>query len=278
MNRSKPQTPTGMMSRIAIFLYGVVAYLAFLASFPYAVGFLGNFAVPKSLDSAPSRPWQMALLIDAALLGLFAMQHSLMARKWFKRMITRVIPQSAERSTYVLASSLALGLVLLKWEPLGGVIWRVDSLAGRVALYTAFGLGWVLVLVTTFVINHFDLFGLRQVWLALRGKPQTGLKFVAPLLYRIVRHPLYFGWLLTFWCTPDMTASHLFFAMMCTGYILVAIRFEEADLAKDHPEYAVYRRQVPMLIPRITRQVQLLPLEASAVRQGTSLSRAASGD
>jgi protein-S-isoprenylcysteine O-methyltransferase Ste14 len=237
------------MRRFAIFVYGAGSYVAFLATFLYALGFVGNFVVPKSLDSPAEGPWAVALAIDIGLLSLFALQHSVMARPAFKRMITRVIPAAAERSTYVLASSLALAFLFWKWEPLGGVVWDVSSTAGRMALYAGFAFGWGLVLVTTFVINHFDLFGLRQVWRELQGKPQTGLKFVTPVLYRIVRHPLYVGWLFAFWCAPTMTAAHLLFASVTTAYILVAIRLEEADLMKEHPEYAVYRREVPMLLP-----------------------------
>lgn len=237
------------MRRIAIFLYGTASYVVFLASFLYAIGFIGNFAVPKSLDSPAEAPWQTALAIDLGLLSLFAVQHSVMARPAFKRMITHVIPAAAERSTYVLASSVALIFLFWKWAPLGGVVWDVQSDAGRVALYAGYAFGWGLVLMATFVINHFDLFGLRQVWRELRGQPQAGLKFVMPALYRIVRHPLYVGWLFAFWCTPTMTATHLLFAGVTTAYILVAIQLEEADLIKEHPEYAVYRREVPMLLP-----------------------------
>jgi methanethiol S-methyltransferase len=257
MNTQNSQ-PRGLMFRAAIFAYGAVAYLMFLAVFLYAIGFIGNFAVPKTLDAKPSMPWQTALLLDAALLAAFAVQHSVMARKSFKRMLTRIIPQSAERSTFVLASNAALALLFWLWQPLGGSVWRIESTAGRALMYTAYGFGWALVLVATFVINHFDLFGLRQVWREFQGKPQTALRFTAPLLYRIVRHPLYVGWLFVFWSTPDMTITHFFFAVMTTGYILVAIQFEERDLVKDHPEYAVYRRQVPMLVPRIARPVQNL--------------------
>jgi methanethiol S-methyltransferase len=244
------------MRRITIFLYGAVSYLMFLAVFLYAIGFIGNFAVPKSLDSPAEGSWQTALAIDLGLLSLFAVQHSVMARPAFKRMITRVIPKAAERSTYVLASSLALVFLFWKWAPLGGVVWDVQSGAGRAALYAGYAFGWGLVLVTTFLINHFDLFGLRQVWREMRGQPQTGLKFVTPMLYRVVRHPLYVGWLCTFWFTPTMTVTHLLFAGMTTAYILVAIRFEEADLMKEHPEYAAYRREVPMLVPGRLRSAE----------------------
>lgn len=244
------------MFRAAIFAYGAVAYVMFLAVFLYAIGFIGNFFVPKTLDAKPTMPWQTGLLVDAALLMLFAVQHSVMARKSFKRMLTRIIPESAERSTFVLASNAALALLFWLWQPLGGSAWTIESAGGRAAMYAAYGFGWTLVLVATFVINHFDLFGLRQVWREFQNKPQAALGFTAPLLYRIVRHPLYVGWLFVFWSTPDMTITHLFFATMTTGYILVGIQLEERDLVKDHPEYAVYRRRVPMLFPRVTRLVQ----------------------
>lgn len=260
INTVQPNKQAGPRQRAAVFLYGLAAYVLFLATFLYAIGFIGNVVVPKSLDARPSVPWGTALLTDLGLLALFAIQHSVMARKSFKRLITRIIPGSAERSTYVLASSLALGLLFWKWQPLGGSVWQVDSLAGRALLYAGFAFGWALVLSTTFVINHFDLFGLRQVWRELQGRPQARVPFVAPLLYRIVRHPLYVGWLFVFWSTPDMTMSHLFFAAATTAYILLGIRFEEMDLMKEHPEYVVYRRQVPMLVPRITRDVSLLQI------------------
>jgi methanethiol S-methyltransferase len=270
MNKENSQR-RGLMFRAAIFAYGAAAYVTFLAVFLYAIGFIGNFSVPKTLDAKPSTPWQTALLLDAALLALFAVQHSVMARKSFKRMLTRIIPQPAERSTFVLASNAALALLFWLWQPLGGSVWRIESGGGRALMYTSYGFGWALVLVATFVINHFDLFGLRQVWRELQNKPQTALRFTAPLVYRIVRHPLYVGWLFVFWSTPDMTITHLFFAAMTTGYILVAIQFEERDLVKDHPEYAVYRRQVPMLVPRITRPVQNL---AAADLRGVTNGRA----
>lgn len=244
-----------------MFLYGVASYVVFLATFIYAIGFIGNFGVPTSLDAPPTAPLTSALLTDCGLLALFAVQHSVMARPAFKRLITRIIPGSAERSTYVLASSLALALLFWKWEPLGGVIWSADSSLARYVIYACYGFGWSLVLISTFLINHFDLFGLRQVWRELQGKRQSGLRFTTPLLYRIVRHPLYVGWFLTFWSTPVMTWSHLFFAVMTTAYILVAVQLEEADLMKEHPEYRSYRERVPMLIPRISSASAHMPLQ-----------------
>jgi methanethiol S-methyltransferase len=244
------------MSRVLVFTYGAASYLVFLATFVYAIGFIGNFGVPKSMDSPREGAFAAALAIDLALLGLFAVQHSVMARAWFKRMVTRAMPEAMERSTYVLASSAALLLLFWQWRPLGGAVWEMTNETARVAMYSGFASGWLLVLMTTFVINHFDLFGLRQVWRHLRGQPQSRLAFVTPLLYRMVRHPLYVGWLLVFWCAPTMTMTHLVFAMMTTLYILVAIQFEERDLMREHPEYAVYRRQVPMLTPTWPREIR----------------------
>ena len=259
---SRAANPPDVLGRIAVFLYGIASYVVFLATFVYAIGFIGNIGVPKSLDSPVIGSWYSAMWTDIGLLTLFALQHSVMARPAFKRWITRFIPQSAERSTYVLASSLALCLLFWQWRPLGGTIWQVDSAFGSTLLYAGFAFGWGLVLFTTFVINHFDLFGLRQIWRGMKGQAPAKVQFVVPLLYRVVRHPLYVGWLLAFWCTPTMTVTHLLFAGATTAYILIAIRFEEADLMKEHHQYAVYRKQVPMLIPRLTRDVTLVAPEA----------------
>ncbi len=237
------------MSRLLVFAYGVISYSVFLVSYLYAVGFVGNFMVPKSLDSAPTAPLGTALLINLGLLGLFAVQHSVMARPAFKRRLLRLIPQAAERSTYVLASSLALILLFWQWSPLGGVIWDVQDSTARAVLYGLFGFGFLLVLVATLLINHFDLFGLRQVWLNLRGREYTSLNFVTPGPYRLIRHPLYLGWLFAFWATPTMTVTHLLFAAMTTAYIFVAIQLEERDLIAAHPQYVEYKRRVPMMIP-----------------------------
>jgi methanethiol S-methyltransferase len=238
-----------MISRITTFVYGVVCYLAFLATFLYAVGFIGNFGVPKSIDSGAELPFLQALAINLALLGLFAVQHSVMARPWFKAAWTRLVPSAAERSTYVLFSSVALLVLFWKWQPMGGVIWNVENGYGQRALIVLFAAGWLTVLIATFLINHFDLFGLRQVWLRLQGREYTSLTFGTPGPYRLVRHPLYVGWLMVFWGAPVMTSAHLVFAIATTAYILIAIQFEERDLVRSHGEYAEYRRRVPMLLP-----------------------------
>jgi protein-S-isoprenylcysteine O-methyltransferase Ste14 len=246
------------MKRVLVFTYGVICYAIFFATFLYAAGFIGNIFVPKSIDSGAQGPLGEALLINAALLGLFALQHSIMARKGFKQMLAKIIPEAAERSTYVLLSSACLILLFAYWQPLGGVIWDVQDSAGRLILYGLFAFGWLLVLVTTFLINHFDLFGLRQVWLYLRGEEYRPLGFVTPGPYKHVRHPLYVGWLFAFWATPTMTAAHLVFAIATTTYILIAIQLEERDLVKIHGvNYANYRRQVPMLIPALRKNPAL---------------------
>src|SRR5262249_55641334 len=238
--------------------YGALSYTIFFLTFLYAIGFLGNVIVPKSLDSGPTDPWLTALVVNLALLSLFAVQHSVMARPGFKRVFTKIVPAPIERSTYVLASSLALLLLFWQWRPLGGTIWEVQNSLGASLFYAAYAFGWALVLLATVVINHFDLFGLRQVWLHLQGQPQSPLKFATPLLYRVVRHPLYLGWITVFWSTPVMTVTHLFFALATTVYILAAIQLEERDLMAKHPEYIEYRRQVPMIVPGLPRRIVIL--------------------
>ena len=237
------------MKRASIFIYGIACYGVFFATFLYAVGFIGNFGVPKSMDSPRDISLGAALAIDLGLLALFAVQHSVMARPAFKRRWTRIVPESAERATYVLFSSLALILLFWWWQPMGGQIWKVTSPAGVKILYGLYAFGWLLLLYVTFLINHFDLFGLRQVWLQLVGRRYTAVPFVTPWLYRQVRHPLYIGWFTIVWAAPTMTVAHLVFAIGCTAYILFAIRLEEHDLIVAHPEYLDYRRRVPMLIP-----------------------------
>ena len=253
-----------MFSRTIAFLYGVVCYLAFLASFLYAIGFIGNLVVPKSIDSGMQMSFMEAFAINITLLGLFAVQHSVMARQGFKRAWTRLVPTSVERSTYVLFSSLALIVLFWQWQPMGGVIWDVESGLGRLTLYFLYAAGWAIVLAATFLINHFDLFGLRQVWLHLLGRPYTQLEFRTPGLYRFVRHPLYVGWLLVFWSAPKMTLAHLVFAIATTAYILIAIQFEERDLIRFHTEYAEYRRRVPMLVPFKTARHSEKPATSGA--------------
>ena len=246
-----------MFSRIAAFLYGVACYVVFLATLLYTVGFVGHFGVPKSMDSSPQSASFTAVTINGLLLTVFALQHSVMARQWFKKAWTRIVPAPVERSTYVLFSSLALVLLFWKWQPMGGVIWNVNG-AARLALYGLYAFGWITVLATTFLIDHFDLFGLRQVWFYSLGRPYLALGFRTPGPYKMVRHPLYVGWLMVFWAAPVMTAAHLFFALATTAYILVAIQFEERDLVRFHGEYEEYRRNVSMLLP-IGRSKRALP-------------------
>ncbi|HEX6930194.1 MAG TPA: NnrU family protein [Gammaproteobacteria bacterium] len=238
------------MIRTLALIYGLVSYLVFFFTFLYAIGFVGNLFVPKSIDSGDAVPFTQALLINALLLGVFAVQHSVMARPAFKRWWTRYVAQPVERSTYVLLSSLALILLFWQWRPMPDLVWSVGDETGRRALWALFWLGWALVLVGTFLINHFDLFGLRQVWLYRRGREYSNLGFVTPLLYKVVRHPIMLGFIVAFWAAPDMTTGHLVFAIATTAYILVALQFEERDLANFHGKaYEDYRRQVAMLIP-----------------------------
>jgi protein-S-isoprenylcysteine O-methyltransferase Ste14 len=243
-----------MTRRILYFLYGAFSYAVFFATFLYALAFVGNCPKVRTLDGPRTGGLAAGIAIDAGLLALFAVQHSVMARRWFKERWTRMVPRVLERSTYVLFSSLALILLFWQWRPLGGLVWSVEDALARGVLWALFGFGWTLVLVATFLINHFDLFGLRQVWLFLLGRPYTRLPFGTPGPYRLVRHPLYVGWLFAFWMTPTMTLAHLLFAVATTAYILLAIRFEERDLVHEHgPLYEQYRRRVPMLVPSLGR-------------------------
>jgi methanethiol S-methyltransferase len=238
------------MRRLLTIGYGAVAYLLFLAAFLYAIGFVGNLWVPRSVDHGLSSPMGQALLINVVLLGVFAVQHSVMARPGFKKWWTRFVPPSIERSSYVVLSSAALILLYWQWRTMPAVIWDVRPQAARWALWALFWLGWATVFTGTFMINHFDLFGLRQVYLASRGKPYTDLGFQVRWLYRVVRHPIMLGFIIAFWATPTMTAGHLLFAVATTSYILIALQFEEHDLvAALGNEYRDYRRDVPMLLP-----------------------------
>ena len=240
-----------MTGRAAALIYGLAGYLIFSLSFAYTPAFLGNFLAPKTIDFGPDSGREQAVLIDVILLCLFAIQHSVMARPAFKRWWTRIIPASCERSTYVLISSLLLILIFWQWRPIVTTIWHVEGWPA--AMLTAiFWTGWLIALASTFQIDHFELFGLRQVVDALRGAAERVQAFKTPLLYRLVRHPLMLGLLLAFWAAPHMTAGHLLFAIMNTAYILVGIRLEERDLVAEFgASYEHYRRRVPMLMPRL---------------------------
>jgi len=237
------------MTRILAALYGLVAYVIFLGTFLYAIGFVGNLIVPKAIDGGPPAPLPTALAVDVVLLGIFAVQHSLMARPFFKRWWTRIVPVPIERSTYVLLASGALLLLYWQWRPIATPVWEVTG-GFAVAMTIVFWIGWLTVLVSTFLISHFELFGLRQVWLHLRRVEPGAMAFKTPLLYGFVRHPIYLGFILAFWAAPRMTAGHLLFAAATTAYILIAIQLEERDLITMFgDDYSAYRKRVSMLVP-----------------------------
>lgn len=240
------------MSALFAFLYGVTAYAACLVTLIYLIGFCGNLVVPRSVDVGPGSPVPEAVAMDLVLLGLFAAQHSVMARRGFKRWWTRIVSPAVERSTFVLATCVVLGLLYWLWRPIPTpVVWTVDSAIGVAVLWSLFGLGWVMLLISTFLINHFELFGLHQVYARLIDRPMPEVQFKTPLLYRYVRHPIYVGVLLGFWSTPVMTAGHLLFALVATVYVFIGIRFEERDLITQFGErYLRYRAEVGMLVPR----------------------------
>jgi protein-S-isoprenylcysteine O-methyltransferase Ste14 len=231
-------------------LYGLICYVIFLGSFLYAIGFVGDLVVPKTIDSGPSGPFPEALAVDIVLLGIFAVQHSVMARPGFKAVWTCIVPRSVERSTYVLVSSLLLALICWKWQAIPAVVWQVTSPVISVLLRAFLAIGWLILLLSTFMINHFDLFGLRQVYLRMRGVDYTPLSFKQRAFYNFVRHPIMLGFIIAFWAAPHMSVGHLVFSIATTGYILVGIFFEERDLMKYHGvEYGAYRARVPMLFP-----------------------------
>jgi protein-S-isoprenylcysteine O-methyltransferase Ste14 len=238
------------MGRILAFVYGAVSYLVFFVTFLYAIGFVGNLMVPKSIDTGERETFGFALLINVFLLGVFAVQHSVMARPGFKRFWTRFVPKAVERSTYVLLASLALILLFWQWRPMTDVVWSVENKIGIYILWALFFLGWGIVLLSTFLINHFDLFGLRQVYLYQKGEEYTDLDFKMTFLYKLVRHPIMLGFIIAFWATPRMTVGHLVFSGVTTVYILVAIQLEERDSVNAHgAAYEDYRKKVSMLLP-----------------------------
>jgi methanethiol S-methyltransferase len=235
--------------------YGIVAYLAFLVTILYAIGFVGNWIVPKSIDTGAAGPLIESVLVNTMLLGLFAVQHSVMARQGFKRWWTQFVPPSVERSTFVLFSSLALLLLYWQWRPIPASIWTVQNPVISAALVATSLSGWGLLVLSTFMLSHFELFGLSQVFARLFGRDLPAAKFHTPLLYRVVRHPIYLSFLLAFWATPSMTVGHLLFAVATTGYILIAIQLEERDLIGIFgDQYRSYRQRVSMLIPLPGRQ------------------------
>ena len=238
------------MSRFIAFLYGLVAYLVFFATFVYAIGFVSGLVVPKTIDTGAAVPLTEALVLNILLMSLFAVQHSVMARKEFKRWWTKYVPKAVERSTYVLLASLALALLFWQWRPIATVVWQVND--PRVAMViTGLSLvGWLLVLTSTFLINHFELFGVHQVANNLVGRDMPALRFRTPVLYKVVRHPIYLGFIIAFWVTPNMTVGHMLFAAVTTAYIFVGIALEERDLVDLFgDEYRRYREQVSMLVP-----------------------------
>ena len=240
-----------MFARLLILIYAILSYAVFLVSFLYAIGFVGNYFVRKSIDVGGPKNLSGAIVVDLLLLGIFAIQHSIMARPAFKRWSAKFFPEASQRSTYVLLSSLILLLLFWQWRPIPIQVWQIDGIAAWL-LTGVYWLGWLVVLASTFMIDHFDLSGLRQAFFAMRGAEAPGPSFKTPLLYKIVRHPLMLGLLLAFWATPEMTAGHLLFAIMTTAYILVGLQFEERDLVAEFgTTYQQYRRRVPMLLPRI---------------------------
>jgi protein-S-isoprenylcysteine O-methyltransferase Ste14 len=250
LHRLTSAEPGARAGGIAALAYGLVAYAAFFACITYAIGFVGNWLVPKSIDSGAAGPLIPSLLINTALLSVFVVQHTIMARPWFKARWTRIIPRAIERSTFVLFASLALALIFWQWRPLPQTLWHVENSALALALSAVSLGGWAIVFLSSFMVSHFDLFGLRQVWSRFQNRPLRPIEFRLVGLYKLVRHPLMVGFIIAVWATPHMTVGHLFFAAMITGYIFMGTWFEERDLIAEHGErYLQYRRQVRGFIP-----------------------------
>ncbi|MDT8069400.1 MAG: isoprenylcysteine carboxylmethyltransferase family protein [Terriglobia bacterium] len=243
------------MKKFLVLAYGVAVYVFFFVTFLYAIGFVGDLFVPKNIDNGPLSSTTGAIIIDLLLLGLFAIQHSVMARMGFKRVMTKLIAWHIERSTYVLAATICLAVLMWQWRPIPGIVWQVQNPTGVLALQALYLLGWLGILISTFLINHFDLFGLHQAYRYFRGEPLKPIPFKTPALYKMVRHPIYLCFLVSFWAAPTMTAGHLLFSVMTTGYIFVGIFFEERDLVHHYGEqYRKYRQMVPMIIPWFFRR------------------------
>jgi len=244
------------MQRSLTMLFAVISYAIFFATFLYLIAFVGNVpVVPRTVDAGPATPVAAALIIDIALIALFGLQHSVMARQGFKRAWTRIVPEPAERSVYVLLASLMLIILFAFWRPIEGTLWSVTNPMFQTVLWALFGLGWGIVLISTFLLNHFELFGLQQAWLNLRGRQAEPHQLRQPMLYKWIAHPLYAGFFLAFWATPHMSYGHLLLAVGMSAYMLIAIRYEERDLTDYYGEdYTAYRRTVGMIFPRFGRR------------------------